>query len=322
MPLVRPVSLVLLSVAALVSCKAIKEAAENVAGQVARQATERPEEGEDMLGLLAKGYNAIIGTVPDAVRSYDSALPLSGEPGPDVRKPVLVAGVLADMKLREAGEAFELARAHAPEKLKHMIPMADDLLGASKEVIAVYMEAKKYYDAEDFNDDSYVKAQLIHAQMKSAVDKYEKSARVFEASIDTEEDKIMLLDLEKYKHEKSYSYYMRFIHFEAKKAVKVVDDPESDLAAVAGATEAFSRACDELKGFVDGQKEPNVTFKAFADSADRYLGSLKRLRRALEVEPQEEEAVRRELDMAISSYNAVISMRNSLAELEQSGLLR
>ncbi|MBM4352843.1 MAG: DUF3829 domain-containing protein [Deltaproteobacteria bacterium] len=318
----RSLSCVLLSIALFSSCKAVREAAEQVAGQVAKQAAGGDEEGEDMLGLYAKGYNAIIGVVPEAVRSYDSAVPMGGEPGPEMRKPLLLAGVLADMKLKEAAESFERARAAAPEKFKHMIPMADELMAASKEIMTLYSEAQKYYDAENFKDDGYENGKKIHSKIIPAVGRYEKAVRVLEAALDAEEDKIITEEMKEHESAKSYSYYIRSVHVEAKKAVKVVDDPKSDAAAVAAAAEAFARTCEEMKGFVDRQAEPNVTFRAFVDAADRYLASLKRLRRALEAEPREDEAIHRELDLVISSYNSFISLRNSLAELEQNGLLR
>ena len=202
-----------LSVTSCDKLKELQQAAENVVKQAAPESNPVKE----MLGAYAKGYNEVLNTFNDLIDNYFRSIPADKEPSDELGKIHFFGTANHDMSLKTVKDAFAAASDKAPEKYAHLRPMANDLYATCAELARISGEAKKYYEAEDFKDDAYARGKVLHEEMKTAADKYDAALRQMEAALSTEEDKLMEGELAQYKEEKSYSYYLRYVHFRAKR---------------------------------------------------------------------------------------------------------
>ena len=306
------VSLALIFALALSSCQKIKELTE----QAVKQATDS-NPARDMLGNYAKGYNAILDVCPGVIDNYKSRIPLETGPSAELGDNVwLISAGTAQMSLKTAKDSFAAAADGGPEKYKHLKPMADEVYAACNGLVNVYNDASKYYEAQDFKDDEFKRGQELHGNMLTAIEKYHKTMRVLDAALGGEEDKLMEEELAQYKDGKGYGYYLRYLPHHAKKALNLLQSPDTDDAAAGKGIEEFIAVYNEVKTFADGKADLNGTFKSFMDQAESYLGTLKRFRRAVQAEPQDAAALNRELDQMVTDYNNIINLQNALFQLE------
>jgi len=305
---------------ALSGCDKLKEIAGQVTEQV-KQATGGNAE-QATLGTYAKGYNALIGEIPGLLDSYQRTIPFDQEPSGEISSIHLSRTVFVDNAMRDAKKAFEEAGSSAPEEFKKFKPMADDLLAACTEVVNVHSEAQKYYEAEDYKDDDYARGKEIHARMRTAAGKYYKAIEVMDAALSEEEDKVAVTELEQFSKDKSYSYYMRYSLFEAKKLFKVIDFPGDKKESVGAAVDAYLKVFNELKTFSDGQANLNQAFASYVEQVESFVASIKRFRREWDAEQPDPGKLKSEHDSILSSYNTMVSVQNSLLDLEANGLLK
>jgi hypothetical protein len=103
--------------------------------------------------------------------------------------------------------------------------------------------------------------------------------------------------------------------------VKAVEAGDADkLAAALTAVEAAQKGLAEF-GANAGESPASGAFDAYIGAADRFTNALKKLNR--EVTSKEDESKLGQLsDQTISAYNSLISITNSLYDLEGSGVLK
>jgi len=311
-----PVCLMLVVGVALGSCDKLKEVAE----QAVKQATDS-NPAREMLAHYANGYNEVLNRFPGLIKEYVGDIPLDQVPSAELRISLFSAGPV-DMSLKTITDSFNAAAKVAPDKYKHLQPMADELLITCKELAAVYRDADKYYEAEDYKDDDYAGGKEIHGRMKVAVEKYQKAMRTFDAALSGEEDKLMKAELAQYTDDKDYGYWIRFVPHEAKKTLAIVQSPKTDVAGASKAVEDFITVYNNVKVFADGKPELNQAFKGLVDQAGTFVGTLKRFRRAIQAEQQDSDEINRELDRIVTDYNNLIGLQNSLFQLESYGQLK
>jgi len=305
---------------ALSGCDKLKELTEQVTEQVKQVAGGNAEQAT--LGTYAKGYNALIGEIPGVIESYQRTIPFDQEPSGEISSLHLSKTVFVDNALRDAKKAFEEAGASAPDEFKKFKPMADELLAACNEVVSVHSEAEKYYEAEDYKDDDYAKGKELHGKMRAAAEKYYKAIEVMDAALSEEEDKVAVKELEQYAKDKSYSYFMRYSLFEAKKLFKVIDYPGDKKEAVGAAVDAYLKVFNEFKTFADAQTNLNQAFASYVEQGESFVAAGKRFRREWDAEQPDPGKLNRERDSILSSYNTMVSVQNSLLDLEANGLLK
>ncbi len=301
--------------------KELKQAAEQAAEQVVKQVKDEVDPSRQMLSAYAKGYNEVLNSFQDLVDNYARAIPLDKEPSAELGNVHFFGSGNYDMSLKTIKEAFDAASDKAPEKYKHLKPLADELYGACKDLADHYGRARAYYQAEDFKDDEYAAGKEIHGKMRTAVERFDAALRQMEAALSVEEDKLMEEELAEYKDQKSYAYQFRFVHFKAKRTLGLIDSRESTAESIDQAVEEFVKVYDELKAFADGQASPNAAFKSYVDQVERFVSALKRFRREVQAEEADPDKLRQEHDAIVSSYNTLISLRNSLSQLEAAGQL-
>ena len=309
------------SLAGCEKLKELKESAEKAVEQVTNQVKQETDPMQQMLSAYAKGYNEVLNTFQDIVENYSRVIPLDKEPSAELGRINFFGSGNYDMSLKTIKEAFDAAASEGPDTHKHLSPLAMELYGSCQELAAIYGDARAYYDAEDYKDDDYARGREIHGKMRLAEVRFDKALRQMEAALSVEEDKQMELELAAYEDKTSYGYQFRYTHFKAKQALRSIDSPDSDFAAIDKAVNDFIAVNKELKAFSDGKADLHVTFKAYADQVDGFVGALKRFRRELQAEEADPDKLRQEHDAIISAYNTIISLRNALAELEGYGQL-
>ena len=321
-----PVCIVIAAlVVGLAGCKQAQELVDKVTskvGEVAKQAASATDSSRQTLGGYADGYNKVLDEVMDAVEDYERAIPFDKTPGPELGKPLLMIPPLADKSMQEIKAAFASAASSAPAEMKYLAPMADELAAASDEVLKTLTEARKYYDAEDFKDDAYARWKQIHEKMIAAAQRLDKATTQLGAALSGEEDKIAEQELKDYEKDKSYSYYMRFMLHRAKKLEKLVEDPQTDKAAFGKGFDEFGASFDEFAKFCQAKTDMQPAFKSYADMVERFQAAAKRLRRELEAEKPDPQKLSQEANAVVDAYNSMVSLRNSLASLEQMGQLK
>jgi len=302
-------------------CEQAKKMVEQVAKQAETAVDSATDTYKEAMGLYAKGYNEIIGNVPDLIDSYGREIPFESEPGEGMDRVMLIGGVGVDMALKTAQDSFAQAKSTAPDKLKHFAAPADELLTAARGLASVYSEVQKYYQAEDYKDDKYAKGKELHTKFKSAADAYYKAVRTLEADLTAAEDVMMAEELAKHSDKATYGYQWRAVHAQAKKTLNAIERDGATQDEIAKAVDAFTATCGELKTFADGKADLHPSFKAFVDTADRYLACLKRMRRAGEELPPKKEVMSQELSNASDAYNNIVGLVNALSQVEQAGQL-
>lgn len=256
------------------------------------------------------------------IESYQRTIPFDQEPSGEISSLHLSRTVFVDNALRDAKKAFEDAGASAPDEFKKFKPMAEEVLAACNEVVAAHSDAQKYYEAENYKDDDYGRGKEIHARMRTAAEKYYKAIAVMDGALSEEEDKVVVKELEQYSKDKSYSYYMRYSLFEAKTLVKVIDFPNDKKDSVGVAVDAYLKVYNEFKTFADAQANLNQVFASYVEQVESFLAAVKRFRREWEAEQPDPDKLNSERDSIISSYNTMVSVQNSLLDLEANGLLK
>ena len=320
---VTRVILAVLLATTLVGCeklKELKESAEKAVEQVTNQVKQETDPVQQMLSAYAKGYNEVLNTFQDIVENYSRAIPLDKEPSAELGRVSFFGSGNYDMSLKTIKDAFDAA-AEGPEKYKHLQSLAAELYSSCQELATIYGDARTYYSAEDFKDDDYARGRELHGQMRLAEVRFDKALRQMEAALSVEEDQQMEAELAEYPDKGTYGNQFRQAHFKAKQLLRVIDSAESDFAAIDKAVDEYIESFTALKAFADGKADLHVTFKAFVDQVEGFLGAVKRFRRELQADSADPDQLRREHDAIVSAYNTIISLRNALAELEGYGQL-
>lgn len=275
---------------------------------------------QESMGLYAKGFNLLIDSPMDMVKEYQDKIPAEGPKEED--KPRLFPRQnFAASKITEAKTAFEAAKKAAPKTLESFAPIADKAIASAEKALRIFTDAHKYYDAEDYKDDKFAKGKELHTQMMGAIGEFRGAITELQAGLSRVEDEQASAELKKYKDD-SYSYWFRFFNQQAKKfidAMQAAQTPEQ-LAKLEEAFGPTDAAYAGLEKFTSSKNPPQVTFKAYFDAAGRYHSTAKKILRAAKDNKLDE--VGREAETLISNYNSLVSMANSMYQLEGNDLLK
>lgn len=281
------------------------------------------EPAREAMGLYAKGFNALIADPKQMVTEYFDKLP--DGPQPDSKPRLFPRQNFGTSKISEARDAFVAAKKAAPASLANLAAPADEALVAIDKIAVTFTAAQKYYDAENYKDDNFAKGKELHGQMVEASKQFQGALNKLEDGLSVIEDQQATDELKKYAGDRGYSYWFRAYNMEAKKfltAVERADAPEQR-AALASAFAPMQKADEELAKFVEAKgTKLNASFKAYVGAAGRYNASAVKLLRLVKEAKPDEAAVGRELDALVSSYNSLISMANSLYQLEAADALK
>jgi Protein of unknown function (DUF3829) len=281
------------------------------------------EPAREAMGLYAKGFNALIADPKGMITEYFEKLP--DGPQPDSKPRLFAKQNFATSKISEARDAFVAAKKSAPASLAGLAAPADQALVAIDKVAVAFTAAHKYYDAENYKDDSFAKGKELHGQMVEASKQFQVALHQLEDGLSVIEDQQATDELKKYAGDRGYSYWFRAYNIEAKKfltAVERADAPEPR-AALATAFTPMQKADEELAKFVEAKgTKLNASFKAYVGAAGRYNASAVKLLRLVKDAKPDEAAIGREFDALVSGYNSLVSMANSLYQLEGADALK
>jgi hypothetical protein len=281
------------------------------------------DSAQESMGLYAKGFNALIDTPMEMVKEYSEAIPEAG-PAADSKPRLFPRQNFATSKITEAKAAFAAAKKAAPKSLAAIGPISDKAITAIEKVIKTYTEAEKYYSAEDYKDDKFAKGNELHTKMTAESKEFRQAISEMQASLSSVEDIQAADELKKY-GPTDYGYWFRYFNQQAKKFVDAVQAAETP-EALAKLEESFKPIDEAFAGaqkFLESKSSPQATFKAYVDSTSRYHSSAKKLLRLVkDGKAADSQEITQESSSLVSSYNSLISMANSLYELEGNNLLK
>lgn len=281
------------------------------------------DSAREAMGLYAKGFNTLIAEPKQMVTEYFDNLP--DGPQPDSKPKLFPRQNFGTSKISEAREAFAAAKKAAPASLANLAAPADEALVAIDKIAVAFTAAHKYYDAENYKDDSFAKGRELHGQMVEAAKQFHGALEKLEDGLSVIEDQQAQDELKKYAGERGYSYWFRAYNIEAKKFLTAVERAKSpeQRAALATAFAPMQQADEELAKLVTAKgAKLNTTFKAYVGAASRYHASGVKLLRLVKEPTPDETSISRELDALVSGYNNLVSMANTLYELEASDVLK
>lgn len=281
------------------------------------------EPAREAMGLYAKGFNALIADPKGMITEYFDKLP--DGPLPDSKPRLFPKQNFGSSKISEARDAFVAAKKAAPASLAKLAGPADRALVAIDKVAVTFTAAHKYYDAENYKDDGFAKGKELHAQMVESAKQFQTALHELEDGLSVIEDQQATNELKKYADERGYSYWFRAYNIEAKKFLTAVERAESaeQRAALATTFAPVQKADEELAAFVEAKgTKLNASFKAYVGAVGRFNASAVKLLRLVKEAKPDEAAIGREFDALVGGYNSLVTMANSLYQLEDADALK
>ena len=268
----------------------------------------------EAMGHYAGGFNALISSPQEMIKRYMNEIPQEG-PQDGKAYHLFPEHTSAETKIGEAKKEFAEAAKAAPESLKHLEPLATATIADIEKVAAVYKSVHGYYQAEDFKDDKGAKGKQLHADFLKASSAFREDIDKLENALNDIEGKQADEELKEYADKNTYSHQFRFFNRQANKLINT--KPEGFLAAYPAVESAYTA----LDAFTQSKSPPQPTFKAYQGAAERFFADVKKLKRAVEAKEKEEQidSIR---DSMTSNYNSLVSLSNSLRQLEASNLLK
>lgn len=270
-----------------------------------------------VMGHYAEGFNTIIGKPHECITEYMSKVP---EDGPEAGKKyqLFPRHNFASSALDTAKKQFAEAKKDASSKLEHLGPLADAALADLEQIVSTFGEVHKYYDAENFKDDEGKKGKELHEKMVKLAGSYQANMEKLENALSEVERQQTLAELKKYEKDKSYSYWFRAFNFEANQLLKAVDKARYE-KSFAKLEEVYA----SLKGFADGKGDQvHASFKAYMTQVERFHSLAVKASRTFAESPDNAEAISKHHDDLIGAYNTLISVSNSMQQLEANDLLK
>jgi hypothetical protein len=297
-------------------CKKIASLATNKAASAATEALGGGDAANASIGNYNKGFNLLIDDPQKMIEEYFSKIPKDG-PEQGKKYTLFPRHNFAQTKIADIKKAFDEGEKAAPDDLKHLAPLAKVCTEDIEKVLETFKAAHLYYDAEDYKDDKGAKGKELHAAFVKAAETFEQNLQKFENALTVIEEKQMTEELKKYEADKSYGYWFRIYNQKANQLIKT-KKKDTYLAAFAELEQAHTG----LTAFATGKSDLNTAYKSYVNQADRYLASAKKLKRSFEEAVPKEEDLERGHEALINDYNNMISISNSLRELEANNLLK
>lgn len=280
------------------------------------------EPAQEAMGLYAKGFNGLIADPKQMITEYFDNIPEAG-PEPGSKPRLFPRQNFGASKIKEAREAFAAAKSAAPASLAKLAPPADKAIVAIEKVATAFTEAQKYYDAENYKDDNFARGKQLHAQMLEATAQFQAALHELEDGLSVIEDQQAVAELAKHT-DKGYGYWFRYYNIEAKKllhAVESASTPDERKALVA-AFQPIVTANDELAKFVASKgSSVNGSFNAYVSSASSFHATAVKLMRLVKDGAGDDKAIAQETESLIRGYNSLVSMANSLYQVEGANAL-
>jgi hypothetical protein len=280
---------------------------------------------ENAMGNYAGGYNELVDEIEDRIiDNYFDDIPEAGPGKMTGRLLSFPQHNFVGNEITKARQAFAEAAAAAPASMAHIAPLATELLAAAEKVTVLYGESHLYYKAENFKDDGGARGKELHAAMLSEVKRFRNAVHAFNASIDGIEDEQMAAAVKEHERDKGYGYWFRKMTFDAKKFLSAVQGAEilADTETALTLVETTAGQFGEFVISMGGKDKVIAAFKGYVTATDDYMTVVARLRRLLKSDEPDMDKIGEEADKLVDAYNLMITIGNSLYELEEYNLLK
>ena len=291
-------------ICAIAICAVACKKDQSATGDAAKQA----------MGLYAKGFNLILKDPRDLVDTYFRTIPEAG-PTVEAKPRLFPSQSMASRSIKDAHAAFDEAKKSAPSSLAELAPEADRAIAAVDKVFATYDDAQKYYESEGYKDDKLAKGKKLHADMLAAAKELDDAIGKLEDGLSKIEDAQAADEVKDRAGTKDYGYWFRNYNLEAKKLLVAARDPKK----VGDAFKAFEAVQTSFTEFVKSKgTDLNSSFQPFARDADSFFNAATKLHR----DARDGADLREARQSLVSAYNSLISMANSLYQVESAGALK
>jgi hypothetical protein len=266
------------------------------------------------MGLYAKGFNILLKEPRQLVETYFGTIPEAG-PKADAKPRLFPEQTHVTSSIKEARAAFDEAKKSAPTSLAELAPLADRAMAAVDKVFTTFDEAQRYYEAEGYKDDKLAKGAKLHADMIAAARDLDDSIGKLEQGLSKIEDTQAADEVKDRAGNKDYGYWFRNYNLEAKKLLVAARDPKK----IADAFKAFEGVQSSFTEFVKGKgTDLSSSFQPFARDADSFFAAATKLNR----DARDGADLREARQSLVNDYNSLISMANSLYQVESAGALK
>ncbi len=305
----------------MAGCNKLAKKLGEKAAQEVQEATKKlddgPDAGQQTLGLYARGFNLLIDDPQECLTEYFDDVSLDGPLEGKVYR-FFPAQTRGSIEITNAKKSFKQAAAGAPASLSHLEALGTAAIKNLEEACSTFAEVHKYYDAEDFKDDQGKKGKALHSRMVKLAESTQESMKKLEMALSKIEEEQSKKELAEYEKNKSYSYWFRLFSFESKKLLGVKDPKEFQKRYA-----AVDQAYEGLKSFATSKGDAtNAAFKSFMSQADRFHSTAKKMSRALEKKEPNAQKLDNMQNQLTNAFNTIVSIGNTLRELEANDLLK
>lgn len=284
-----------------------------VACKKSGSSSNEPSDAEKQAqSLYAKGYNSLLDDPKDMIKEFFERVPETGVPEKNKKVHMFGRHTLADSDIKEAEQAFSAAG----DTLKKIAPIAGKLMDAIKQVHSIYRDAYNYFKAEDYKDDAGAKGKKLVADMKQAATAFQKNLNAMGDALSALEDKASLSEIAKFSEKKGPSYLFRNFNFKAKKVLDAGSNKERVMKQLA----ALKKAYEEIETWKKSN-EASPAFKGYLGTVDNFHNNAKKLKRLLKTKDTDPRAGKRTYQALVNNYNTLVSISNSLYQVEDLGQL-
>lgn len=196
-----------------------------------------------------------------------------------------------------------------------IVPFADSAVLAADSILSIFENAYNYYDSKDYKSDNWKKGKAYHASMATYDALLNRSIRNMSNILQKEEEARDKKELDSFKKKDGFAYRYRSFNFAMKKFQRTVGTEEQGAAL-----ETLKSEMKTLAEYVKKNQSHKMSslFDGYKQMAQGYTNTAKKIANS---DPKTSDMNDLMSDLT-NDYNSVISMTNSIAEVEVQGLIK
>lgn len=316
-------SLVLLFTAGACKKKVFKKEDEPAAAGDTKDVTS--DRSMQVMNYYVDFFNEVLADAPSPLRSY---LEYAGDEGLSTENMTKWGNVICAgagwMKISRDGakEKLETAKRSSSGEFAKMPALADAMFAAGTALGDQREAVCKYVKGGEFKSDGGARAKELHKAVVAAYETWNQAVGALGAELDRVQDAQSLAELKQHAPD-TYGYWFRFTTMQANEFLRVA---RRDPAKLDGSFAALKDAVAGAKAFA-ASKGAGVdeTFAGYMKQVDRFAGATAKLEksvRAAGTPAAKGQAVEKQFEDLISTYNTMISLHNTLVAAEGRGALK
>jgi Protein of unknown function (DUF3829) len=206
----------------------------------------------------------------------------------------------------------------APPKLEEIDKAAVAYKAALDAVIDTTKKADAYYSHGDYKDDHMAQGLALHAPLVAAFAAFDHASHDLSAALDKLQDELAVKDLaklEKTEGKKAHWQQQNLMRASELMLRAITAEREVDVAKIAPAVDAFTKAFDEAKAWTEQNKadaDKIVSWGTLMTDADQLATAVKELHRGVRDKHKVPESGDGSVEQIISRFNSLVEMSNNL----------